>query len=245
MTLRILNIYVLIFSICLTSCKSQPNKINLPKNLDEAVLYFQQTWTKEELDSFKVIEERKAITDIHFSSGMWLRNNWIRGERDTAFTNYFHSLGIFAPDDISSIVFTTLHRTLNKKSIQLEEQIEFYKKYWLEISDCKKKIKNVAVAIYNKFNVGDNISIFMPVDFSDNFRNAVYYDCPTIDWTFDSKKDLLIKGEIVKKFFINDTSNIFFTVKVKSLSNNKTQILMTSVKVGEEKDFSLVGLKVE
>jgi hypothetical protein len=85
----------------------------------------------------------------------------------------------------------------------------------------------------------------MPVDISDNYRNAVLYDCPTIDWTFDPKKDLLIKGKIIDKFFINDTSNVFFKVKIENLSNSKTEILMNPVKVGDKKDFSLDGLRVE
>jgi len=245
MTFRILKFLTFIFLIALTSCKSQPIKITLPKNLDEAVLYFQQNWTKQQLDSFKIKDERTAIADVHFGAGMWLRNNWVRGDRDTIFTNYFHSLGIFAPDDISSIVFTSLHRTLNKRAIDLDKQIEPYKKYWKGISDCDAKKKEAAVSIYNKFKTGDNISIFMPVDVSDNSRNAVLYDCPTIEWTFDPKKDLLIKGKIVNKYFINDTANVFFSVKIESLSNSKTEILMTPVKVGDKKDFSLNGLRVE
>ena len=245
MTIRISKFLSFIFIITLTSCKSQQVKITLPKNLDEAVLYFQQNWTKQQLDSFKMKDERKAVADIHFGAGMWLRNNWVRGDRDTMFANYFHSLGIFAPDDISSIVFTSLHRTLNKKDINLDKQIEPYKIYWKEISDCEGKKKKAAVSIYNKFTTGDNISIFMPVDVSDNYRNAVLYDCPTIEWTFDAKKDLIIKGKIVNKFFINDTANVFFTVKIDSLSNSRTQILMTPIKVGDKKDFSLDGLKVE
>ena len=91
-TLRILKLLTFIFIITLTSCKSQPVKILLPENLDEAVLYFQQNWTKQQLEIFKIKDERKAITDLHFGAGMWVRNNWIRGDRDTVFTNYFHSL---------------------------------------------------------------------------------------------------------------------------------------------------------
>ena len=245
MTLRLLKLLIFIFIITLTSCKSQPAKIILPKNLDEAVLYFQQTWAKPQLDSFKIKDESKAIADIHFGAGMWLRNNWVRGDRDTAFENYFHSLGIFAPDDISSIVFTSLHRTLSKKAIDLDKQIETYKKYWKEITDYNEKKKNIAVATYNRHKIGDNISIFMPVDISYNYRNAVLYDCATIESTFDPKKDLLIKGKSIDKFFINDTSNVFFKVKIESLNNSKTEILMNPVKVGDKKDFSLDGLRLE
>jgi len=245
MTLQITKIFLFIFLICTTSCSSQQTKIILPKNLDEAILYFQQNWTKGQLDSFKLKNESDATIDLHFGAGMWVRNNWVRGDRDTAFTNYFHNLGIFAPDDISSIVFTSLHRTLNKKAIDLNQQIEPYKKYWKEITDCSEKKKTIAVTTYNRFKIGDNITIFMPVDISDSYRNAVLYDCPTIEWTFDPKKDLLIKGKIIEKFFINDTSNVFFKVIIESLNNSNTEILMNPVKVGDKKDFSLYGLRVE
>jgi len=85
----------------------------------------------------------------------------------------------------------------------------------------------------------------MPVDISENYRNAVHYNCPAIEWAFDAKKDLLIKGKIIDKYFINDSSNVFFTVKIESLNNSKTEILMNPVKVGDKKDFSLNGLRVE
>jgi len=140
-TLRILKTLIFLFIITLTRCKSQPVKIALPKNLDEAVLYFQQNWTKEDLESFKLKDEKDAVIDLHFGAAMWVRNNWIRGDRNKIFTSYFHSLGIFAPDDISSIVFTSLHRTLNNKDIDLDKQIELYKKYWKEITDCSEKKK--------------------------------------------------------------------------------------------------------
>ena len=106
----------LIFWFALTGCKSQ---ITLPKNLDEAVLYFQQNWTTSELDEFKKKPEEEAVTDLHSGTGRWIRNNWVHGDRDTALRSYFTSLGIYAPDDISSIILTTLHRTLNKRMFNL------------------------------------------------------------------------------------------------------------------------------
>ncbi|OMP75887.1 DUF6794 domain-containing protein [[Flexibacter] sp. ATCC 35208] len=127
----------------LTSCKTQ---IKLPQNLDEAVLYFQQQWTPAELDNFKNKPERDALVELHQSTGMWIRNNWVYGGRDTALRNYFKALGIHAPDDISSIILTSLHRTLNKKEIELDKQVETYKAYWQLIIDCNEKQKTQAVS---------------------------------------------------------------------------------------------------
>jgi hypothetical protein len=234
-----------IFFLCLlilTSCKAQ---IKLPKNLDEAVLYFQQQWTQAELDSFKNKPERNAVIELHRGTGMWIRNTWVYGDRDTALRNYFKALGIYAPDDISSIILTSLHRTLNKKDIELDKQVEAYKAYWQPIIDCNETQKAHAVSNYNKFKIGDNITIYMPVDTADNYRNAVLYDCPTTVWNFDEGKDLILKGTIIRKYFINDTANVFFNVRVTYLNREDTEILMTKTKVGDKKDLSLTGLKIE
>lgn len=235
-------ILLFICLFALANCKAQ---ITLPKNLDEAVLYFQQHWTKKELKNFQNKPESDAVTELHFGTGMWIRNNWVRGDRDTALRNYFKGLGIYAPDDISSIILTSLHRTLNKKDIELDKQVERYKAYWQPIIDCNKKQKTQAVSNYNRFKEGDNITIYMPVDTADGSPNAVLYDCPTPEWSFDKSKDLILKGTITKKYFINDTANVFFTVQVNYLNRKDTEILMTTVNVDDKKDFSLTGLTIE
>ncbi|RFM35031.1 hypothetical protein DXN04_06420 [Chitinophaga silvisoli] len=226
----------------LTACKVQ---IKLPKNLDESILYFQQQLTPAELDSFKNKPESDAVIELHQSTGQWIRNNWVYGDRDTALKNYFKALGIYAPDDISSIILTSLHRTLNKKEIELEKQVETYKAYWQPIIDCREKQKIQAVSTYKKFKVGDNITLYMPVDTSEGNRNAILYNCPTTEWVFNEKKDLILKGIVTKKYFINDTANAFFTVRVTYLNRKDTRILMEQVQIGNEKNFSLTGLKIE
>ncbi len=226
----------------LTSCKAQ---IKLPKNLDEAILYFQQQWTQEELDDFKSKSEEDAVSELHLGTGMWIRNNWVRSDNDTALRSYFKSLDIYAPDDISSIILTSLHRTLNKKEIKLKEQIAVYKAYWQRIRNCKEKMKTQATANYKKFKVDDTITIYMPVDTADGSCNAVIYNCPTAEWTFDKGKDLILKGTITNKYFINDSSNVFFTVRVTYVNRNNIPVLMDQIKTGDKKDFSLTGLKIE
>jgi hypothetical protein len=217
----------------------------MPQNLDETVLYFQQQWAQAELDNFRNRPESDAVMELHKGTGMWIRNNWIYGDRDTALKNYFKELGIYAPDDISSIILTSLHRTLNKKEIELDKQVETYKAYWQPIIDCNKKQKTQAVSNYNKFKVGDKITIYMPVDTSEGNRNAVLYACPTTEWAFNERKDLILKGTVTKKYFINDTANVFFTVRVTYMNRKDTPVLMEQVKIGNERNFSLTGLTIE
>lgn len=236
--------HIFLFSclLILTNCKSQ---ITFPKNLDEAVIYFQQNWSKEQLAIFKNKSENEAVTDEHFATGIWIRNNWIRSNKDTTFKNHFNELGIYAPDDISSIVLTSLHRTLNKKDVELGKQVEFYKSYWQAIIDCNEKQKIQALSNYNKLKVGDSITIYMLIDTSDGNSNAVIQGCPTPEWIFDKDKDLIIKGIIKKKYFINDTSNVFFSIQVNHLNRKDIEILTNNVKVGDRKDFSLIGLTIQ
>jgi hypothetical protein len=223
-------------------CNSQ---ITRPKNLEEAVLYFQQSWTKTELDQFKDKSERQAVNDIHFETGTWIRNNWVRGNRDSALTSYFHTLGIYNPDDISSIILTSFHRTLNKRDIALDKQVESYKAYWKPINECKEMQKAKSVSNYNKFKVGDSLTMYMHVDTSYGMRNAMVFQCPANTRAFDVNKDLILKGTLTKKYFINDTANMFFVLDINYMNRSDTKILMTTVKMGDKKDFSLTGLTIE
>jgi len=49
----------------------------------------------------------------------------------------------------------------------------------------------------------------------------------------------------VKKYNINSPSNVFFTVKINSANRSDTDILMQRIKIGEDIDFSLIGLTVD
>lgn len=238
-------IFVFLF---LHSCGQEikpKNQQNTPKNLNDAILYFEKNWSNKEKKKFKEKPEAEAVLELHMSTGMWIRNNWIRGDRDTSLSNQFKAFEIFHPDDISSIILTSLHRKLNGLPIDLETQVQIYKDYWAPITDCKKKARLKAVENYNKFKIGDSINIYMPVDTSYRQRNAVLFACPDIEWEFNPQKDLLINGIITEKFNINDESNVFFKVKILKMNFDNTKILMEEVKRNDIFDFHLELLKIE
>lgn len=242
--IRNLTFLTLLFSLTI-SCNGQEKKITKPKNLEEGLTYFQQTWTKKQLEDFRLKDEAKALADVHFTAAMWVRNEWVRGDRNKEFTRYFNDLGIYSPDDISSILFTSLHRRLNGKDIELNKQIEEYKKYWDTIDNCEQKQKDNALAFYNNHKISDTINIYMPVDTSSGNRNAVIYSCPTTDWTFNKLVDLKFSAIILDKYNINSTTNVFFKVKILKMNFPTTQILMETVTEGNEIDLNLTGLKIE
>ena len=231
---------VLILSGCQTTTAETP-----PKNLDEAIAYFENHWNNAEKTNFKILPEEEATTKLHLSVGMWIRNTWIHGNRDTCLTNYFHTLGIFHPDDMSAIILTSLHRKLNDRKIDLQAQVKSYQDYWAPILDCKRRQRSQAFATFQAHSVGDKVAILMPVDTSEGERNAMIYECPNRDWTFNPKVDLMVTGIITKKYFINDSLNVFFTVKITKLNHPNTTILMEDARVGDSVNFHLSGLTIK
>lgn len=219
--------------------------VSKPRNLNQSVRYFQHKWPRNDLDTFKNKPERIAVCELHFSVGMWIRNTWIHGNRDKPLIRYFHSLGVYHPESISSIILTSLHRTLNHRNVDLEAQVAKDKAAWQPIIDCESEQRKKAIDDYNRFKIGDSITIFMPVDTSGGSRYAVLYGCPTTKWTFESAKDLKIEGMVDRKYTINGPTNVFFTVRINQLNQLNIPILGQSVKTGDKIDFSLRGLTIK
>jgi hypothetical protein len=243
-TIRTSSIIVLCAAVLLSGCKTNTPETP-PKNLDEAIAYFENHWNNDEKTKFKILPEKEAVSDLHLSIGMWIRNTWIHGNRDTSLTNYFHTLGIFHPDDMSAIILTSLHRKLNDRNIDLQAQVKSYQDYWTPVIECQRRQRNQALATFQEHSVGDQITILMAVDTSDGARNAIIYECPNRDWTFNPKVDLMVAGIITKKYFIKDSLNVFFTVYIKKLNHPNTTILMENAKVGDSVNFHLSGLTIK
>ena len=117
--------------------QEQDKKVYIPKNLDECFIELKKELSQKELEEFKNKGEDKVI-EYHHSLGMWIRNNWglWSGSR---LAKYFNEIGVYHPDDMSSIILDSLHRHLNGKDIKIEEQIKYYKDYWEKVKTKEKK----------------------------------------------------------------------------------------------------------
>lgn len=100
-------------------------KGRVPGTLDEAMTELKRILGKETA-RFKKTD---PVT-YHHGLGTALRNCWGLWAGGSALGRWFNKRGIKHPDDMSSIVLTSLHRKLNKKSIDLKRQIAGYKAYW-------------------------------------------------------------------------------------------------------------------
>jgi hypothetical protein len=107
---------------------SAPFGVYVPKDLDEALVELKQMLDPSVLSEFKQGKEAELVK-YHFGLGMWMRNNWglWTGSR---LADYFRSLGIVHPDDMSGIIITSFYRHLKGKPVKLDEQVARYKEYW-------------------------------------------------------------------------------------------------------------------
>jgi len=103
-------------------------KAYIPKNLDETILQLDKEFDDSTKQSIIEMNEMDFICDLHFSTGMWIRNNWgLWGGADL--TNYFNNLGGHHPDDMSSIILTCYYRHLKHQAYELDKQIRYYQDY--------------------------------------------------------------------------------------------------------------------
>jgi len=208
-----------------------------PKNLNESVEYFENHWSSQELNDFKNKPEEEAVTELHMSVGMWIRNNWIHGDRNPPLMKFFDSLHFKHADDISSTILTSLHRKLNNKDIDLKGQMKRYEAYWKPIIEREERRRKELVEINKTFQVGDTLVLIFPVDTSQNYRNAV--GSSPGEWTFDETKDLRLEGIVTKKFDLGGPRNPFIHYKVMKMSDSNTTVLMKQLTIGDTTEFPL------
>jgi hypothetical protein len=238
-TMKSILILILVISGLLFSCSIK----ELPKDLNESISYFEKHWSSGRLEDFKNKDEKKAVTELHMSVGMWIRNNWIHGNRNPQLVKFFDSLHFRHADDISSTILRSLHRKLNNKDIDLKGQIDYYEAYWKPIIEREEKLRNEVVDINKKFEVGDTLALIFPVDTSNNHRNAV--GSHPGEWTFDKMKDLRLEGIVVRKFDIGGSRNPFIHYRLTEMSHPNTRVLMKSIAVGDTIELPLILVTID
>lgn len=148
-----------------------------PATIDDAANYFVKKWSNETKEKFL----EKGPTLAHFSIGMWVRNNWIHGNRDSLLVNQFNTLGIYAADDMSGVILELVYKRLKKLPENMDSIIQPYKEFWSQQKQLADDTKAHIQENIQKFNIGDSVRLFIPIDsFTDGRQselgdNRVYY----------------------------------------------------------------------
>lgn len=112
----------LFFIFCFTRAQDDDKLKGKPKNLQETFKYLDQMLGDTVKYNFLVMPEDFATSKMQFTFGTYIRNSWGLW-KGSDLNEYFLKRGISHPDNMSGIIFTSYHRYLNHKPIDLKEQI--------------------------------------------------------------------------------------------------------------------------
>lgn len=99
----------------------------VPSNLDQAVEMIVTSLSDDERNYIiKCCPET-----FHFTTGMWLRNNWDLWDRDTIFVQWcIKNLEIGHADDISGTIFAAVWAWVRNERFDVIQHVQRYKDHW-------------------------------------------------------------------------------------------------------------------
>ena len=105
--------------------RAEPEKpeVRIPVDLEDGLSELMR-FDSEFIAKFRALESEEETYRLHFSTGMWLRNNWglwgeETGEAPTV-KSWFIERGIQHPDTMSTIILICLWRRLNGRVVDAE-----------------------------------------------------------------------------------------------------------------------------
>ncbi|MCR5890964.1 hypothetical protein LRS06_24890 [Hymenobacter sp. J193] len=107
----------------------------------EAVLQLQKIHSDSLKQQIVSQTEEAFLAHAHFGLGLWMRNKWGLW-RGSALAEYFHTLGIYHPDDMSGILLTCFYRSLRQQDWQLDQQVKHYQAYWQAAAEHTQRWEN-------------------------------------------------------------------------------------------------------
>lgn len=88
---------------------------NIPKTNKECFALLDEMLSEE--DKQAIIE--KGVDELHFTLGLWIRNNWLYPQSQEETEELLKSFGkdsmVFHPDDYSSIILKAYRKHLKRK----------------------------------------------------------------------------------------------------------------------------------
>jgi hypothetical protein len=154
-----------------TNCERYSDD-HIPTDLNDAINFLNCIWSDTSKIDFKNKPEIDAVAELHFGTGRSIRNNWGLWSQKSTLYRFFKSKGIFHPDDMSAIILTSFHRTLNGKDIQLDQQIIEYQEYWNSVKMEIENQKEIDREEYKKFKVGDSVFMNFSIDETKNVTTS-------------------------------------------------------------------------
>lgn len=138
------------------SCKYEIDSLRgvyIPRDIEDCFAQINSFWADSTKLKMSNLTEHEFSGRLHHGFGTWMRNNW-RLWGGSRLSKYFNDRGIYHPDDMSGIILTSYHRTINGKEIRFNEQVKYYQEYWEKSKiDQEQRMQNE----FSKFKLGDTV----------------------------------------------------------------------------------------
>ncbi|MEZ4687504.1 MAG: DUF6794 domain-containing protein [Bacteroidia bacterium] len=119
----------ILFALLISMQFAFAQKQTKPHNLEQCFAQLDEMLADSTKDKIMAGSEDDFVVNSHFGLGRWMRNNWgLWG--NSKLRKFFKKMGLFHPDDMSSIILRSYYRYLKDEEIRLEEQVKFYQDYW-------------------------------------------------------------------------------------------------------------------
>lgn len=212
------------------------------KETDPLILFIEDlsnTWNAKAKDDFSSSPESTSIGEIDYEFAKLVHqkiNNTDEGEK---LVDYLKSRGVKENTGIARIVSISMHRELNNKNINLENQIEKVNISSEKLKSCKRLLSEKSNRDYVNYNIEDTIYIRLPLDKKNS--NAVLYECPGLSiWIkSDGDNDDMVLKTILKKKVKSRSGKNKFLLKIIKFSKPDITILYEDINVGETIEIEL------
>jgi hypothetical protein len=144
-------ILVLSFSACFG--QEQDLFKGKPKTLEDTFVFLDQKFNDTATYNLMVLPEDVVVSRLQFPFGMWIRNNWGLWKKSDL-KSFFEKEGIYHPEAMTTIIFTSYYRYLHNDSIDLKGQIER-----LNRINSNKEKRTTTAELFEYYPVGDSVLV--------------------------------------------------------------------------------------
>jgi len=111
----------------------------IPKDIKSSFLELKKMLGPKGIKDYLEIKDGSCGNIYHNTLGRELRNRWGLWHC-SRLAGFFNGMGIYHPDDMSNIILKSFYNHLNNKPLDVETQVDRYKKYWIDMGvDVKKE----------------------------------------------------------------------------------------------------------
>jgi hypothetical protein len=121
----------------------------IPTNMEECINRLDILFSDTTKKYFGSKDEKAAVAEFNMMQGMAIRNNW-KLWKGSVLSKYFNSYKVYHPEEMTYFIFTSYHRKLNDRPVDLDGQLNDY-------FTLIERLKTNPPKPTDNFNIGDTV----------------------------------------------------------------------------------------